>query len=488
MSSNQLIREQEPKKLWNFFADINAIPRPSKKEKKIRIFIQEFAKSLNLEVKEDSVGNILIKKEASEGYENRKKVVLQAHLDMVCQKNTDTDFNFDTQGIQMKIEGEWVQAKDTTLGADNGIGVATILAILASKDIKHPAIEALFTVDEETGMTGAFGLDKNFLSGDILLNLDTEEDNEIDIGCAGGVDVTAEISYKVENITSEMIGFKIELTGLHGGHSGIEIHKGLGNANKLLNRFLYEFLDFKIQLISFIGGGLRNAIPREAISYFIIPKNYKAELEICFKSLKKEIIEEFKSLEENVLITLSPIEIENEKSLGFKQSKQIIEAIQTAHDGVYKMSPDIENLVEASNNLARVEIGKGKASIYCLTRSSVESSKKWVSTSLKAAFELAGMKVSFSGSYPGWKPNPNSEILKIALDIYEKQNNEKPFVVACHAGLECGIIGEKFPDMDMISFGPTIKGAHSPKERVSIPSVQKFWKYTLDLLENIPKK
>lgn len=481
------IRNLEPKKIWEHFADLNAVPRPSKKEEKVRLFIKKFGNSLHLETLEDEIGNVIIKKPATPGFENHKKVVLQSHLDMVCQKNNDFNIDFDTEGIKTKVDGDWVHAIGTTLGADNGVGVASIMAILSSDEVQHPYIEALFTIDEETGMTGAFGLKSGLLSGDILLNLDTEEDDEIDIGCAGGIDVTATGEYNETPIPTDFCTYKIVLKGLHGGHSGMEIHKGLGNSNKLLNRFLYNFLNLHIQLISFDGGGLRNAIPREAQAVFCVAGTQKNKLKEQFEKLKNEIITEFATIEENLKIELT--EIEGEKTaLNSEDSKKIISSLQAAHNGVYRMSPDIEDLVEASNNIARVKLKNGKIQILCLTRSSVESSKFWVADSLKAAFELGNMKVEFTGSYPGWKPNPDSEILKLAEDIYEKQNGKKPFVMACHAGLECGIIGEKYPGMDMISFGPTIKGAHSPKEKVSISSVQKFWKYLLEILKNIPEK
>jgi len=484
---HESIRNLQPQEIWNYFADLNAVPRPSKKEEKVRAFIKNFGKSLGLDTQEDETGNVLIKKPASHGFENRKKVVLQSHLDMVCQKNNDVDFDFETQGIQMTAEDGWVRALGTTLGADNGIGAATIMTILASKTVCHPDIEALFTIDEETGMTGAFGLKPEFLSGDFLLNLDTEEDDEIDIGCAGGVNVTATADYGEIDIPADFQTYSLTIKGLHGGHSGIEIHKGLGNSNKLINRFLYKFLNNNILLTSFDGGGLRNAIPREAQAVFSVSKTESKEVESQFNTLKKEITSEFASIEENLKIELVPIDKAG-KALSLENSQKFVSALQAAHNGVYRMSPDIADLVEASNNIARVEVRKGNAKILCLTRSSVESSKSWVADSLKAAFELGGMKTEYSGSYPGWKPNPDAEILKIAETIYEKQNGKKPSVAACHAGLECGIIGEKFPKMEMISFGPTIKGAHSPKEKVSISSVQKFWAYLQEILKNIPER
>ncbi|WP_128331334.1 aminoacyl-histidine dipeptidase [Apibacter sp. HY039] len=484
---NQEIRSLEPHKLWNFFSDLNAVPRPSKKEEKVREFIKNFGNSLNLETLEDRVGNILIKKPATSGLETKKKVVLQSHLDMVCQKNNDVNFDFDSEGIKMQIEGDWVSAVGTTLGADNGIGVASIMAILASDNIEHPDIEALFTIDEETGMTGAFGLEEGFLSGDILLNLDTEEDDEIDIGCAGGIDVSAFKTYPLEAANSHEISAKLEIIGLHGGHSGMDIHKGLGNSNKLVSRFLYAFLDSGIKVESFDGGGLRNAIPREATVKFVISNEKKNTIESIFDRLRKDIVEEFKNIEENLEILLSWEDSQNQ-TLTKEDTFTFVSALTALHNGVFRMSPEIADLVEASNNIARVELIDGKAKILCLTRSSVESSKLWLADSLKSVLSLAGMNVEFSGSYPGWKPNPDSEILKTAIKIYQDQNLEKPMVMACHAGLECGIIGEKYPEMEMISFGPTIKGAHSPKEKVSISSVQKYWIYLLEILKNIPAR
>lgn len=484
--NNSEIRKLEPSEIWNNFSDLNSVPRPSKKEEKVINFIKNFGEKLNLPTTVDQTGNVIIKKPATSGFENRKTVVLQSHLDMVCQKNNDTVFDFETQGIKMLTENGWVRADGTTLGADNGVGVATIMSILASKEIQHPPLEALFTIDEETGMTGAFGLKGGVLSGDILLNLDTEEDDEIDIGCAGGVDVTITKEYTEIETPANYQSYNITLTGLHGGHSGMEIHKGLGNSNKLLNRFLFAFAEYDLLLNSFDGGGLRNAIPREAHAVFSIPKDKKSSVEEKFNSSKKEILEEFLHIEENLKIELTTVE--STKSATSDFSKKIIFALQAAHNGVFRMSPEIEGLVEASNNIARVELSNGKAKIQCLTRSSVESTKFWVADSLKAAFELAEMEVEYTGSYPGWKPNPDSEVLKIASDIYEKQNGEKPKVVACHAGLECGIIGTNYPKMEMISFGPTISGAHSPKEKVNIASVQKFWKYLLEILKNIPQK
>ncbi|MDO4224486.1 MAG: aminoacyl-histidine dipeptidase, partial [Bergeyella zoohelcum] len=454
------------------------------KEEKVIAFIKNFGENLGLETSVDEVGNVIIKKPATQGMENRKTIVLQSHLDMVCQKNNDVDFDFDNQGIEMYIDGDWVKAKGTTLGADNGLGVAAIMAILESKDIPHPALEALFTIDEETGMTGAIGLKPNQLTGQILLNLDTEEDDEIDIGCAGGVDVTATQSYPLEKTNTNTL--KISIKGLQGGHSGMDIHKGFGNANVLLGRILYNGLSYqKIQLIEIDGGGLRNAIPREA-SAIIAVENTDDFIQVS-NAIKNDILEEFANVEKDLSISFEAFS-SDQQGLSVEHSKQIIAVLKTAHNGVYRMSPDVADLVEASNNIARVELKNGELKILCLTRSSVESSKQDVAEQLKATFELGGINVKLSGSYPGWKPKPGSEIVKIMENIYENKFGSKPNVVACHAGLECGIIGANYPKMEMVSFGPTIKGAHSPDERASISSTQKFWSFLKEILKEIPKK
>lgn len=473
----------EPKIIWKNFAALNAVPRPSKKEEKVIAFIKNFGEQLGLETTVDEVGNVIIKKPATLGMEDRKPVVLQSHLDMVCQKNNDVEFDFETQGIEMEIDGDWVKAKGTTLGADNGLGVAAIMSVLESSDIPHPALEALFTIDEETGMTGALALKPGQLHGEILLNLDTEEDDEIDIGCAGGIDVTATQSYPQESVAGTTL--RIEIKGLQGGHSGMDIHKGLGNANVILGRLLYPALEQNLQLISIEGGSLRNAIPREAIAVISV-KNAEQYID-AFSELKAEILEEFESLEKELSISIAQYP-SSEKGISVEHSQKIVLALKSAHNGVYRMSPDVADLVEASNNVARVALKNGELKILCLTRSSVESSKMAVAEQLKSVFELARIKVEFSGSYPGWKPKPGSEIVKVMEQLYEEKFASKPHIVACHAGLECGIIGANYPEMEMVSFGPTIRGAHSPDERASISSTQKFWGYLKDILANIPKK
>ena len=483
--SNEL-RIIEPICLWNKFADLNGVPRPSKKEERIIEFIKAFGNSLGLETFEDQIRNVIIRKPATPGMENRKSIVLQSHLDMVHQKNNDTVFDFDVQGIEMFVDNDWIKAKGTTLGADNGIGVATIMAILESDSIPHPAIEALFTIDEETGMTGALNLKAGILKGSILLNLDTEQDDEIDIGCAGGIDVTAVGNYQMEELPADYSAWRISVKGLNGGHSGMDIHKGLGNANKIMNRLLYKGFElFGLAVSEINGGSLRNAIPRESESIITLPKNKINDFNTAFEQLIKDIKFELKTTEPTLQIGLQEVPLPD-LIMNSDSQIQLINAIYSVSNGVYRMSADIDNLVETSNNLARVIVKDGKIFIACLTRSSIESSKMDLAQALEANFKMANLQVSFSGSYPGWTPNVSSPILKVLTSVYEQLHQKKPKVVACHAGLECGILGKNYPNMDMISFGPTILGAHSPDERVSISSVQKYWRFVLEILKAIP--
>ena len=485
---NSEIRALEPKLLWNKFADLNAVPRPSKKEECVIAFMKDFGVKLGLETIEDEVGNVIIKKPATSGMEDRVTIVMQSHLDMVHQKNNDTVFDFDTQGIEMHVVGDWVKAKGTTLGADNGLGVATIMAILESTDIQHPAIEALFTIDEETGMTGAMGLKGGLLSGGILLNLDTEEDNEIGVGCAGGVDVTATRTYKEEETPEFKIGYKITVKGLQGGHSGMQIHEGLGNANKIMNRLLFDgFENFGLRISEIDGGSLRNAIPRESNAIVAIDAIHEAVFNTEMDLLAKTIKTELKTMEPDLEVIISKTGTP-EKIMDLGVQEGLTRAIYAALNGVHRMSADIPGLVETSNNVARVIVKDGAIKIGCLTRSSVESSKIDLANMLRATFELTGCEVELSGDYPGWTPNMDSSILKVLSSLYEKLNGEKAHVAACHAGLECGILGQNYPDLDMISFGPTIKGAHSPDERASISSAKKYWEFVLEILKEIPKK
>lgn len=484
---NEVIRNLEPKSLWNYFADLNAVPRPSKKEERVIQFMKDFGTGLGLETIEDEVGNVIIRKPATAGMEDRMAIVMQSHLDMVHQKNNDTNFNFDTQGIEMYVDGDWVRAKGTTLGADNGLGVATIMAILESDAIAHPAIDALFTIDEETGMTGAMGLKGGLLKGEILLNLDTEEDDEIGVGCAGGVDVTATRTYNQINTPVNARAFSIHIKGLNGGHSGMDIIKGLGNANKMMNRLLYAVKN-KISLSGLQGGSLRNAIPRESKATIIVSENDSKGVLSEIEKISNEISSEYKSLEPNLKFTIEALDKLPQKVMDSQDQHALINALYAAHNGVYRMSPAIEDLVETSNNIAKVTVQDGAMKVECLTRSSVKSSIDDLAHTLTATFELAGFKVTTTGEYPGWAPNMDSPILKVMDSLYEKINGKKAHVAACHAGLECGILGQNYPQMDMISFGPTIKGAHSPDERASISSVRKYWNFVLEILKNIPKK
>ena len=482
------VRNQEPNKLWNHFADLNAVPRPSKKEERVIEFMMNFGKSLNLETIKDNVGNVIIKKPASPGLENRKKVILQSHLDMVHQKNNDTVFDFESEGIRMRVQGDWIDAEGTTLGADNGIGVATIMATLSSNDIAHPALEAFFTIDEETGMTGAKEMDGSLLDGHILLNLDTEDDDELSIGCAGGIDTNTSYSYKTESIADNSSCFEIKVKGLLGGHSGMDIDSGRGNANKWMSRLLWTISkELKIQLISFDGGGLRNAIPRESQCVIAISKSDADLFHSIFKRMCATFKSEYKSIEIHQQIECSETSA-MEDAVSDNDFNKILNTLCAVHNGVYRMSPDIKGLVETSSSLARVEIKKGRFITQSLQRSSVDSTRDEVAMTIKSCFENMGCEVVQSGEYPGWQPNPNSEILEIMEQLYKDMFNENPQVKACHAGLECGILGKHLPGVDMISFGPNIRAAHSPDEKVQISSVQKFWKFYLETLKQIPEQ
>ncbi len=407
---------------------------------------------------------------------------MQSHLDMVCQKNSDINFDFDTQGIKMFVDGDWVKVRGTTLGADNGIGVASIMSVLESTEIIHPAIEALFTIDEETGMTGALGLQAGYLNGEILLNLDTEDDAEISMGCACGIDITAFKTCELMENSDLTKAFKITVSGLRGGHSGMDIHKGFANANKLMNRILFTLND-SVAIAKIDGESLRNAIPRES-NALIVCDDVK-HLKVFFNKIAGEIRSEYQGIEKDLKIIVEPADLPPTILSGTDQHT-LVKAVYAIHNGVFGMSPDIDGLVETSSSLARVVVKEGNVKIYCLTRSSVESDKMDLAYHIKSGLELGGFKVELSGSYPGWKPNPDSAILKVLEGIYANICNKKPQALACHAGLECGILGTNYPQMDMIFFGPTIKGVHSPDERASISSSQKYWKYLLEILKNIP--
>ncbi len=478
-----LVRELEPKQLWNHFEDINAIPRPSKKEERIIAFMKAYGESLGLETIVDGIGNVIIRKPATPGMENRKPVILQSHLDMVHQKNADTEFDFSTQGIQSLVDGDWVKAAGTTLGADNGIGVASIMSVLASADIMHPPLEALFTIDEETGMTGAFKLGQGILNGKILLNLDTEDDDEFSIGCAGGIDTNTAYDYTPESPKVTSKAFKISVSGLKGGHSGVDIHLERGNANKIMNRLLYQCSAFGLQIAEIDGGSLRNAIPRESFAIIIVQDiNYLQEFEKRSAAIKNE----FQLQDGGLNISITSVDLPAEV-LSISDTEKITTAIQAVHNGVFCMSSAIPGLVETSSSFARVSIRNGKFITQSLQRSSVESAKYNVAYTVGAPLKLMGCSVEHTGAYPGWAPDPHSKILALMENKYTALFGARPKVMAIHAGLECGIIGERYHGLDMISFGPTIKHPHSPDEKVNIASVQKFWKFLLEILKDIPE-
>jgi dipeptidase D len=484
---NEAIRKLEPTTMWNNFADLNAVPRPSKKEERVIAFAKAFGEKLGLPTIVDEVGNVIIKKPATKGMEDRITIVLQSHLDMVHQKNAATNFDFNTQGIEMFVEGDWVKANGTTLGADNGIGVASIMALLESTTIPHPAIEALFTIDEETGMTGALALKGGLLNAEIMLNLDTEDDDELTIGCAGGIDVTAKGKYATE-VAKNSSAFRITIKGLTGGHSGMDIHRGRGNANKLMNRLLLNLSnDLDIEISSVDGGSLRNAIPRESVSVIAVSENNKEALKKQIQNFEATIKEEHNTTDPKLVVTIEDTEIQSHvlnKDFQFK----LLRSIYACPYGIYRMSPDIAGLVQTSNNVARVIVKDGDYQIQCLTRSSVDSEKIDLQHAISSVFELLGAEISAAGSYPGWTPKPSSPIVKLMSDLYKERYTTEAKVSACHAGLECGILGTNYPDMQMISFGPNIRGAHSPDECVQISSVQKYWGFLLETLKRIPLK
>lgn len=479
------IRNLEPTRLWNYFADLNAVPRASKKEQRVIQFIIDFGNSLHLQVHQDETGNVIIRKPASAGMEHKKAVVLQSHLDMVHQKNNDTDFNFDTQGIRMLIDGDWVKADGTTLGADNGIGVAAIMSLLAADDIPHPSIEALFTVDEETGMTGALGLQGGLLHAGILLNLDTEDDRELTIGCAGGIDITATGKYLAEPSLQGVDTFTVSVKGLTGGHSGMDIHKGRGNSNKLMNRLLVKLHETTgARIHSIDGGGLRNAIPRESVSIVSVETAKSGLLVKTIREMEAVLRDEYRVTDPSLSLMAEPAATpETVLPVSFQQ--KLLKAVYACPNGIYRMSPDIVGLVQTSNNIARIQVQQGEFSILCLTRSAVDTEKMDLASSIRSSFELIDATVTYGGTYPGWTPKPDASIVKLMRGIYKELYQEEPLVNACHAGLECGIIGRNYPGMEMISFGPNIHGAHSPDEKVQISSVQKFWSFLLETLNRI---
>lgn len=478
----------KPALVFHYFEEVCRVPRPSKKEEKIRAYLLEFARQHDLSVKVDEAGNVLMSKPATPGMEDRKAVILQSHMDMVCEKNKDTQHDFDTDPIETYVDGEWLRAKGTTLGADNGIGIATELAVLASDDIGHGPVQCLFTVDEETGLTGAFALKEGFMEGDILINLDSEDEGELFIGCAGGAGTTATFPCTMTAAPEGYFFFRVAVKGLTGGHSGDDINKNRANANKLLNRYLTSLMrKYDLRLCEIDGGNLHNAIPREAYAVCAVPMKNKEAVRVDLNIYLAEIENEYAVTEPNLRM-----ELESEtpclKVMDVEQMKRFLLSIYAVHNGVYAMSQDIAGLVETSSNLASIKQGEGCIKVVTSQRSSILSSRVDMSQMVGAAFELGGATVETGDGYPGWKPNPSSEILRVAVESYKRLFGTEPKVKAIHAGLECGLFLEKYPSLDMVSFGPTLRGVHSPDERMLIPTVDKFWRHLLDVLAHVPVK
>ena len=485
----KILAELQPSEIWKYFEDICQVPRPSKKEDRIIDFLMEFGKRHNLQTKRDEIGNVLISKPATPGKENLKTIVLQSHMDMVCEKNNETVHDFDKDPIIPLIDNGWVKAKGTTLGADDGIGMAAEMALLTSSNIEHGPIECLFTVDEETGLSGAFALQSGFFNGEILLNLDSEDEGEIFIGCAGGIDTLATIEYTKEDVPNGHFSVRIDVKGLLGGHSGDEINKGRGNSNKILNRFLWQInKKYGIRIACFEGGNLRNAIPREAYAIITLPSEFKENVRVDLNIYASEMEEVWKMTEPKLKISLEstdkPTFVIDEES-----SSNLMDAIYACPHGVFSMSSKMPGMVETSTNLASVKFSDdNKIQITTSQRSDVDSEKYNIAQMVGTCLTMANAKIVHSDGYPGWAPNPSSEILTVAVDSYKKLFGIDPVVRSIHAGLECGLFLEKYPNMDMISFGPTLRDVHSPDEKINIETVDKFWKHLLDILKNAPVK
>ncbi len=481
------IKNLDPSAMWEIFYELTQIPRPSKKEQKAAEYVKAFGEKLGLETIVDTAGNVIIKKPATPGYENRMGVILQGHVDMVPQKNSDIDHDFEKDPIQAYVDGEWVTAKGTTLGADNGMGVAAALAVMADNTLKHGPVEALMTIDEETGMTGAFELQRGILDGKILMNLDSEDEGELYIGCAGGIDVSGKLKYSEESLPAGFEAFRLSLTGLKGGHSGLDINLGRGNSNLLLCRFLFDAAQkYGMRLAGIEGGNLRNAIPRESFADVCVPASEKEGFLAAVKEYDSTFKNELGSVETGLSFTAEPADIPGEIMDKATQDK-LIRIVYGAPNGVIRMSADMPGVVETSSNLAVVKSGNGEIDVLCLIRSSVDTAKESLALSIQSVMELAGAEVILSGSYPGWKPDVDSPILGTMKKVYERDFGKVPEVKVIHAGLECGIIGDAYPGLDMISFGPTIRFPHSPDEKVLISSVKKFWDYLVLTLEEVPE-
>ena len=475
----------KPQEVWKYFFEICQVPRPSKKEKKIREYLLKTGKSLGLESLEDKGGNILIRKPATKGKENVPIVVFQAHMDMVCEKNADKNFNFDTDAIEPYIDGEWVKAKGTTLGADDGIGMAIALALLASKDVEHGPIECLFTVDEETGLTGATALQPNWLKGKILLNLDSEDEGQFFIGCAGGKNTEISIDFEKENVPANSKAFLINVKGLQGGHSGDDINKNRGNANKIITRALYNLtFAFDAKLAAINGGNQHNAIAREASAVVVADKKHEKDIVAYIQSFEQIVRSELQKSDSNVQITVAETEMPEYIIDNYTQC-DLIQALYACPHGVLAMDQNIEGFVETSTNLASIKTQGRQIKIVTSQRSSIESKKEDAANMVASVFELINADVTFTDGYPGWAPNPNSKVLDMLTSSYKRLFNKEPLVLSIHAGLECGLIGEKYPDMDMISYGPTLREVHTPNERLLIETVQQVWDLTIDFLKTL---
>lgn len=483
------IKDLKPQIVWKNFYSLTQIPRPSKKEGKVSEFLYNFGKSLGLETIRDEAGNIIVRKPATPGMENRKGVILQGHMDMVPQKNADKVHDFEKDPIEAWTDGEWVRAKGTTLGADNGLGVAVAMSVLESKDLKHGPVEMLVTVDEETGMTGARALKPGLLQGDILINLDSETEGELYVGCAGGIDITAERSYASVPAPEGYEPFLLSVKGLKGGHSGMDINLYRANANKVAARTLLPLLrDMGVKLVSIDGGSLRNAIPREAFAKVLVPVAAVAKVKESVAETEAAVKAEYAATDPDASIRLEPCTESCAEYIEDAAALAAIRAVSGCPDGVWRMSDAVPGLVETSNNTAIVKSEDGKISIKTLMRSSVDTAKEAMAEEARAVFELAGFNVKFSGGYPGWAPNSSSPILHIMKDVYKNLFGTEPAVMAVHAGLECGILGGAYPHWDMVSCGPTILSPHSPDERANVGTVEKWWKFVTATLENIPEK
>lgn len=475
----------QPERIWYYFSEILTIPRPSKHEEKIVEYLLDFGKKHGLETLQDEIGNVLIRKNATKGREQAPSVCLQSHIDMVCEKNSDVDHDFFKDPIQAFIDEGWVKARGTTLGADDGIGVAAQLAILESKSIEHGPVECLFTVDEETGLTGAFGLKQGFLKSSILLNLDSEDEGELFFGCAGGKDTVATFKYETENVPDGFKCFKLEVKGLLGGHSGDDINKGRGNANKLINRILWTaHHDLQIKIAEIDGGNLRNAIAREARAVIFITESFADRFIEIVEEYSTNYKVEHGATEPHLKVECHPYKYNGEVLTERLQDK-LLNAIYACPHGVIEMSKEIPDFVETSTNLASIKFTEERVLVTTSQRSSIESSKDDVANMVVSVFNLAGASTQHSDGYPGWKPNPNSPIIDITRKAYQRLFGSDPKVLAIHAGLECGLIGHTYPEMDMVSYGPTIRGAHSPDERIEIETVKKFWDLTLEVLKSV---